>query len=81
MARGRAPNVPRNEAREAGVKIYADPRLCFCGSDRRYTSNAQCVDCAIAAGRAKYAALDDDERAAQRARDHERYLKRLGEGD
>lgn len=77
MARGRPPNPPRNEARAAGLKVYVDPTPCFCGSIRRYTSNAQCVDCSIAKGRARYASLDEQALAKQKARDHARYLRSL----
>lgn len=81
MSRGRQSNVPRNEARAAGLKTYDDPaRGCWCGCDTRYVSNAQCIDCAIAKGRARYAALDLDGLAAVKAKDHERYLKRLARG-
>lgn len=77
MARGRPPNLARNEARAAGLRIYVDPNPCFCGSDTKYVSNAQCVECLIAAGKAKYAALDPDAKAAVAARDHVRYQRRL----
>lgn len=79
MSRGRPPNLPRNEARAARLKTYIDPTPCFCGCQSRYTSNAQCVDCLIEAGKARYAALDDGALAAQKSKDRDRYLKRLVE--
>lgn len=77
MPRGRPPNVPRNEARAAGLRTYTDPEGCWCGGTARYTSNAQCVDCSIAKGRARYAALDEAGLAELKAADHARYLARL----
>jgi hypothetical protein len=76
---GRAPNLPRNAARAAGLKFYLDQPCYICGCTKRYVSNAECVDCAIAAGQARYAARDDEARANQKRRDHERYLRRCHE--
>jgi len=68
----------RAAAREAGEKFYADQEACsFCGTNRRYVSNAGCAACAISRGSARYAALDDTGKVAQAARDHDRYLKRM----
>lgn len=80
MPRGRPPNLPRNEARAAGLKRFEGIE-CICGCTSRYVSNAQCVDCSIAAGRDRYAALDEDRLAATKARDHARYLRRAERGD
>lgn len=81
MPRGRAPNIPRAEARTAGLKTYADGRLCLlCGCPAKYTSNAQCVDCTIQKGRERYAALEPRALAALKAKDRERYLRRIEEG-
>lgn len=80
MPRGRAPNIPRAEARTAGLKTYADGRLCLCGCASKYTSNAQCVECTILKGRERYAALGERALAALKAKDRERYLRRIEEG-
>jgi len=41
VSRGRPPNLLRAAAREAGEKFYADQEACsFCGTNRRYVSNA-----------------------------------------
>lgn len=78
MSRGRPANIPRNEARAAGHRTYVDPTPCFaCGSVERYASNAQCVECLIAKGKERYAALDAAGLEQWKGRDRERYLKRL----
>lgn len=75
---GRPPNPSRNLARDAGETTYnAEASPCFCGGVVRYTSNAQCVDCAIAKGKERYAALDPGERETLRVKDHARYERRL----
>jgi hypothetical protein len=74
--RGRPPNLLRDIARAAGLKTLSDEACFVCGCTERYVNNAQCVDCAIAAGQARYAAQDDSARADQKRRDHERYLRR-----
>lgn len=74
MSRGRPPNLPRNEAREAGLKRF-DGEPCWCGCVTRYVSNAQCVECSIAAGKNRYAGLDPEGLAVAKARDHARYLE------
>lgn len=79
MPRGRPPNAPRNEAREAGLKRF-DGEPCWCGCVTRYVSNAQCVECSIAAGKGRYAGLDPERLAAMKARDHARYLERVERG-
>ena len=77
-SRGRPPNPLRAAAREAGEKYYADQNPCdFCGTNRRYVSNAGCVACAIARGNARYAALDETAKAALKVADHDRYLERM----
>lgn len=77
-SRGRPPNLLRAAAREAGEKYYADQNPCdFCGTNKRYVSNAGCVACAISRGNARYAALDSDAKATVKAKDHSRYLKRM----
>lgn len=82
MPRGRQPNLPRRHARDAGHKTYADPDnpCLICGGTARYVVNAQCVECVIARGKARYAALDFDALAALKAKDRERYLARLRAG-
>lgn len=78
--RGRPFNAPRAAARAAGERFYLDQMTCdFCGTSKRYVSNAACVSCAIAAGKGRYAALDDSEKAVVKARDHERYVKRVAQ--
>ena len=75
----RPPNPSRASARAEGSKTYSDelnPCMC-CGGDVRYTSNAQCVACAIAKGRDRYAGLDDEALAALKAKDADRYAARL----
>jgi hypothetical protein len=79
-SRGRPPNPLRAAAREAGEKFYADQEPCdFCGTNKRYVSNAGCVACAITRGNSRYAALDDEAKAALKVKDHDRYLKRIAE--
>lgn len=79
-SRGRPINPLRSAAKQAGERFYADQDPCsFCGTNKRYVSNAGCVACAIARGNNRYAALDDDAKLAVKARDHERYLKRIAE--
>ena len=79
-SRGRPPNLLRSAARQAGEKFYADQFACdFCGTNKRYVSNAGCVECAIRRGNARYAALDNDAKAVLKARDHDRYVKRMAE--
>jgi hypothetical protein len=81
-SRGRPINPLRAAAREAGEKFYADQVECsFCGTNKRYVSNAGCVACAISRGSARYASLDDAGKAAQAAHDHERYLKRMAKNE
>jgi hypothetical protein len=76
--RGRPPNPLRAAAKHAGEKFYADQFPCdFCGTNRRYVSNAGCVACAITRGNARYAALDSDQKAILKAKDHERYVERM----
>lgn len=74
----RPTNFLRNAARDAGEATYLDPAnpCCLCGCDVRYTVNAQCVDCLISKGKARYRALDDAALGEQKRRDHERYLAR-----
>lgn len=77
MARGRPPNPLRDAARQAGERFYADAYPCdICGSNKRYVSNAACAACAVARGNARYAALDEEAKAAHAARDHARYVAR-----
>jgi hypothetical protein len=79
-SRGRPFNVNRAAARAADEKFYLDQVECdFCGTNRRYVSNAACVACSIARSRGRYAALDDEGKAAIKAADHDRYLKRVAE--
>lgn len=74
----RPPNPSRSAARAAGEKTYSDEQNpCFCGGVVRYTSNAQCVACAIAKGKDRYAGLDPDALAALKVKDRERYEARL----
>ncbi len=78
MARGRPPNVLHDAARQAGEKFYAEQFECdFCGTNKHYVSNGACVQCAINRGNARYAALGEQDKEAQRRRDHDRYLRRL----
>ena len=77
-SRGRPLNPLRAAARQAGEKFYTEQFPCdFCGTNKRYVSNAGCVACAIARGNARYAALDEDAKAALKVADHERYLNRM----
>ncbi len=77
MPRGQR-NLLRQQARDAGLKTYADPDFaCWCGCITRYVVNGQCVDCLIARGKARYAAMTAEDREAMKAKDHERYLARL----
>ncbi len=76
-ARGRQPNLLRVAARDAGEKKYRDAaNPCWCGSDIRYTVNAQCVDCSIAIGRTRYASLSPEQLAKWKADDRTRHLIR-----
>ena len=79
-SRGRPPNPLRAAAKQAGEKFYADQAPCdFCGTNRRYVSNAGCVACAISRGNARYAALDEAAKAVLKAKDHDRYVKHMAE--
>ena len=78
MPRGRPPNINRTAARDAGDKTYIDSgNPCWCGEDVKYTSNAQCVRCTIAKGKARYAAMTLDQLAELKAKDRARYEARL----
>jgi len=79
-SRGRPPNLLRSAARQAGEKFYADQFACdFCGTNKRYVSNAGCVECAIARGNVRYHALDEKAKAEVKKRDHDRYVKRMAD--
>src|ERR1700731_4869849 len=81
-SRGRPLNPLRAPARQAGVRYYVDEAPCdMCGNNKRYVSNANCVFCAISRGSARYAGLDEAAKAAVKARDHERYVKRMTEAE
>lgn len=70
-------NAIRADARAAGEKFYDDAVECdFCGTTKRYVSNAACVCCSIARGKYRYAALTDADRAAAAAKDAARYQAR-----
>lgn len=76
MARGRPPNLLRAAAKEANQKTYEEQDPCaVCGTNLRYTSNTACVACSISRGKARYAALDESQKAAHKARDHDRYMR------
>lgn len=76
--RGRPPNPLRAAARQAGEKFFMAQDPCdFCGTNKRYVSNAGCVACAIVRGNARYQGLDADAKAAVKQRDHDRYVKRM----
>lgn len=80
MSRGRQSHPARATAREAGEKFYIDDHDCdFCGTNRHYVSNGACVACSVARGNARYAAQDEEARAAQRVYDREKYLRRKAE--
>jgi len=67
-------NELRAAARERGDRFYDDAIECdFCGTTKRYTSNAGCVCCSIARGNARYLALSDEDKAALAAKDKLRY--------
>lgn len=72
----RAKNAVRAAAKAAGEKFYLDPCE-ICGSELRYVVNGACQMCAINKAKLRYAALDETGRAAHKARDHDRYLRRL----
>jgi hypothetical protein len=70
----------RAAAKQAGERFYEDQNPCdFCGTNKRYVSNAGCVYCAISRGNARYAGLDEDAKAALKQKDHDRYVKRMAE--
>ena len=78
--RGRKMNPLRDAARQVGEKFFADAKPCdFCGTNKRYVSNSACVSCAIAAGNARYAALDQTDKDAIAVRDKARYLAKKAE--
>ena len=80
--RGRPPNPLRAAAKQAGEKYYADQAPCdFCGTNKRYVSNAGCVACAITRGNARYAGLDSAAKADLKAKDHDRYVKRMADAE
>lgn len=77
MARGRPPNLRRNEAAAAGLKTYDDPdTACWCGSTIKYTANAGCVDCLIEKGKARYSRLEGAALDERKRKDHARYAAR-----
>lgn len=77
-SRGRPTNLIRNAALAAGEATYRDEaNPCWCGCMIRYSKNAQCQDCLIAKGKARYAALQGDALLKRKADDHARYLARL----
>lgn len=81
MPRGKQPNINRDQARDLGEKTYVDSsRPCWCGCNTRYVVNAQCVDCMIAKGKARYAKMGEAALADLKARDHARYIARLAAG-
>lgn len=80
MSRGRPANVPRAEARDAGLRFYTAPEPCFCGDDQRYVTNARCVTCAIHAAQVRNSGLDPKAREARRVRDAIRYRRRRHDG-
>ena len=81
-SRGRPLNLLRATAKQAGERYYADQNPCdFCGTNKRYVSNAGCVACAITRGNARYAALDEAGKAVIKARDHDRYVKRMADAE
>jgi len=76
MPRGRPPNPFRAAAREAGSKFYKGRDPCpVCDTNLRYTKNTACVACTIEHSRAYYAGLDDEQKAAHKAADHDRYMR------
>lgn len=77
MARGRPPNLARNEARAAGLKTYDAAEPCWCGCVEFYVSNGRCRDCTIAAAQAHYRALAPEALAELKAKDRGRYVQRL----
>jgi hypothetical protein len=77
MSRGRPTNIFREAARRAGEKTFSTFEPCkTCGTDERYVSNSACVACSVARGNARYAALGDEAKKAQAAKDHARYVAR-----
>lgn len=78
MARGRPPNLKRNEARAAGIKTYEDTdHPCWCGSETKYTKNAACVACLIEKGKTRYANLEGAALEKRKQDDHARYEARI----
>lgn len=81
MPRGRPPNPFRAAARAAGERTYADEFPCeVCGTNKRYVSNMGCVACVIDRGQHRYAGLDEEQKAAQKLRDHNRHAANLLKG-
>lgn len=81
-SRGRPTNLLRQAALLAGEAIYLDAtNPCWCGCETRYSKNAQCTDCLIAKGKARYAALQGEALAARKVKDHEKYLAKKNAGD
>lgn len=77
MARGRPLNLLRANAKMNGERFFAAQYPCdFCGTNSRYVSSAGCVACAISRGSMRYRALDEDQRAAIKCRDRDRYVAR-----
>ncbi len=78
MPRGRPPNPRRAAARAAGERTYADEFPCeVCGTNKRYVSNMACVSCAVSNGQARYAGLDEEQKAAQKQHDKDRHAANL----
>lgn len=73
-SRGRPVNALRAAAKRAGERFYADHDPCMiCGTNKRYVSNAGCVECAVSRGKARYAGLDETAKADLKRRDHDRH--------
>lgn len=82
MARGRPPNLRRNESRDAGLKTYFDSdHPCWCGCETKYTKNAACVDCLIEKGKQRYARLEGAALDERKRKDHARYEARIARHD
>jgi len=78
MPRGRPPNPRRAAARAAGERTYADEFPCeVCGTNKRYVSNMACISCAVSRGQDRYRGLDEEQKAAQKLRDHNRHAANL----
>ncbi len=77
MSRGRPLNPLRAAARAARAKTYVGFSPCMiCGTNLWYTVSTGCVECVKNRAKARYAGLDEEQKAAHKARDQVRHTNK-----